>query len=571
MPVARHRLMSSSFRLQYLFVLLLIPLLSIQSNAAGSNVTRPNILIVVVDDMGFADLGSFGGEIETPNLDALAYGGIRFTDFQVAPACSPTRSMLLTGVDNHIVGLGNLAEEVSPNQKGRPGYEGHLNERAVSVAGILRDGGYRTYLAGKWHLGDEAATGPQSQGFDRSFTMLSGGASHFRDMKPAYSPDPKGIAPYLEDGRMLDSLPEDFDYSSQYYVDKMIQYLKQDQKKPEPFFAMLAFTAPHWPLQAPDAEIAKYAQRYKDGYDQLFTQRRKKMIELELLSAAAEDPPRPPGAIPWASLDAETKQVQAKAMAIYAAMIDQVDFHTGRLVNYLKKTDQFDNTLIIFLSDNGPEGHDLDETWPADMFPKIRGIIDTRFDHSIGNMGRPNSYTLYGAGWARAGSPHLRLYKAFPAEGGTRVAAFAHFPGVIPGGKIFRETVSVKDITPTLLDYANLTHPQEKDSQGKFARIQGVSIRAALANPALGTGAGERVIGVELLGKYGLRHGPWKLLLIAPPHGTGRHELFNLDTDPGEKQNLAKTHPEVLHEMVGLWQQYQQDNGVILPDWVSGY
>ncbi|MCR8921611.1 sulfatase-like hydrolase/transferase, partial [Dasania sp. GY-MA-18] len=185
--------------------------------------TAPNILLIVVDDMGFTDLGSFGSEIATPNLDALAYQGIRFSNFQAAPTCSPTRAMLLTGVDNHKAGLGNMHEELAPNQMGQPGYEGHLNKRVVTVASLLQDAGYRTYMAGKWHLGLDEHNSPAQFGFDRSFAMLSGGASHFQDMKPAYAPTPEAKAPYRENGKKLNKLPENFHYSSQFYADTIIE------------------------------------------------------------------------------------------------------------------------------------------------------------------------------------------------------------------------------------------------------------------------------------------------------------------------------------------------------------
>ncbi len=538
--------------------------------AAGASAAPPNFLIVVVDDMGFSDLGAFGGEIDTPNLDQLAYNGLRFTEFQAAPACSPTRAMLLTGVDAHIAGHGNLFEELSPNQQGQPGYEGYLNDRVVTVAQILRDNGYRTYLTGKWHLGLEPGQGPQNHGFQRSFAMLSGGASHFRDMKPAYSPDPAAVAPYLEDGVMLKRLPQDFHYSSQFYVDRMIDYLEQDRAGGKPFFALLAFTAPHWPLQAPDEVIARYAERYDEGYDILYRQRRARMAELGLLAADTPEPPRPPKAVPWSSLEAMEQRRQARAMAVYAAMIDQVDLHTGRLVDYLKKTGQFDNTMIIFLSDNGAEGHDLDETWPGDLFPKIRAVIDTRFDHGLANMGRPNSYTLYGAGWARAGSPHLRLYKGFASEGGVRVAAFAHAPGIIPAGKLLQSPVAVKDIVPTLLDFAGVVHPAGTPGNARLARLQGRSLRDALRSPDTWQNE-KRPLGVEMLGKYGLRYGRWKLLQLPPPYGSGTPELYDLALDPGESNNLAAKEPETLRQMLAYWEAYQEENGVILPDWVSGY
>ena len=527
---------------------------------------RPNVLVIVVDDMGFSDLGSFGGEIDTPNLDRLAYAGVRFSRFHAMPACSPTRAALLTGVDPHLAGLGSLYEELSPNQKGQPGYEGHLNERVVSIATVLRDAGYRTYLSGKWHLGNTPEQGPHSQGFDRSFALLSGGASHFADMRPAYHPDPEAKASYVEDDRLLERLPADFRYSSQFYVDRLLQYLKADEKSEQPFFAVLAYTAPHWPLQAPDATIEKYAQRYAGGYDQLYRQRRARVAELGLLPEAAE-PPRPPKALPWQQLSPAERRWHARAMAVYAAMIDEIDLHSGRLLDYLASTGKLDDTLVIFLSDNGPEGHDLDETWPADVFPEIRKVIDERHDFSYENMGRPGSYTLYGAGWARAGAPGLRLYKGFPSEGGTRVAAFMHFPAGIRGGRIVSEPVSVEDLAPTILDYAGV--PRHRGSyRGRAVYPMGGLSLAPMLSGAPWT-PGTR--GVELLGKYALREGDWKLLVMPPPYASGRAELYNIAEDPGESRNLAAEHPQKLSAMLANWRRYQTENGVILPDWVSGY
>ena len=526
----------------------------------------PNVLLIVVDDMGFTDLGSFGGEIDTPNLDRLAYAGLRFSNFHAMPACSPTRAALLTGVDPHLAGLGSLAEELSPNQKGQPGYEGYLNDSVVSIATLLRDAGYRTYLSGKWHLGSTPERGPQSQGFDHSFTMLSGGASHFADMRPAYNPDPEAKAAYLDDGRTLAQLPANFHYSTQFYADQLLDYLKADADKERPFFAVLAYTAPHWPLQAPDAAIAKYIDRYQQGYDALYRQRLAAVRKQGLLPAAAEAA-RPPKALPWEQLDAETQRRQVRAMAVYAAMIDQIDVHTGRVVDYLRDSGQLDNTLIVFLSDNGPEGHDLDETWSADVFPAIRKVIDERHDFSYANMGRPGSYVLYGAGWARAGSAGLRMYKAFPSEGGTRVAAFAYYPAGMKGQRIAGEPVSVLDIAPTVLAAAGLAPPAEYRGRPVHA-MQGQSLLPLFAGQPWQPAADW---GTEMLGKYALRSGDWKLLVMPPPYASGQAELYNVAQDPGETNDRARGEPQRLESMLRKWQQYREENGVILPDWVSGY
>ena len=552
-----------------LAVALAIPVLSLSlpAQAASTDPARPNILLIVADDMGHADLGSFGGEIDTPNLDSLAASGVRMSNFQAAPACSPTRAALLTGVDPHLAGLGNMAEELAPNQEGKPGYEGHLNERVVTVASLLRDAGYNTYLSGKWHLGKSEDTGPDDRGFERSFTLLSGGASHWPDMRPAYAPTPDAKAPYAEDGKLLDKLPERFKYSSQFYADQMIDYIAADKDSGKPFFGMLSFTAPHWPLQAPDEAIAKYRGRYDAGYDVLFAQRLQKQKELGLIPADAEGAARPPKGRAWDSLTSEQKQVEARAMEVYAAMIDQMDAHTGRVFDYLKKNGLYDNTVVVFISDNGAEGHDLDETWPAELFPQIRKVVDETHDFSYAQMGRPGSYTLYGPNWGRVSAPALSLHKGFATEGGTRTAGILRIPGVTRSGQVVRELVTVKDFTPTLLELAGVKHPGNSYQGRAVEPMSGMSILPILK----GEKVAERVHGGELFGKRFVRQGDWKLVHMPKPWGTGEWQLFNLRSDLAERHDLSAKQPEKVAELQQLWTQYAHDNNVILPDQVSGY
>jgi arylsulfatase len=556
-----------------LLIALLCTLASI-TNAADS---RPNILLIVADDMGFADLGSFGSEIDTPNLDRLAQAGTRFSQFQAAPTCSVTRSMLLTGVDSHKAGLGNMFEELSPNQRGKPGYEGYLNNRVVSVATLLREQGYHTYMTGKWHLGLKEDNSPATRGFEQSFALLKGGASHFDDMKPAYAPSPNIKAAYRDNGKLLSALPNNFHYSSQFYVDQMINYIDRQQnidspqgdKNRQPFFAYLAFTAPHWPLQAPKAAIEKYAGRYQAGYEQLAKKRLAKQKALGLLPASAALADLAPGVKAWQELSPQQQREQARAMEIYAAMVDQLDYHTGRLIDHLKKTGQFENTVIIFLSDNGAEGHDLDQTWPAELFPDIRRTIDQNHDFSFANMGDRNSYSLYGGGWARAGAPGFRLYKGFPTEGGTHVPAFMVTPQQ-PRGAINHTLVSVKDITPTLLELAGIQHP---GTQYKGKPIEAMSGRSMM--PLLTSNNSEqqdnRIIAGELMGKRSLRSDHWKLVHIAKPYGNNQWQLYNLANDPAEQHDLSMQQADRKRQLLRLWDSYEQDNNIIYPDWVSGY
>jgi len=539
--------------------------------AQTSSVTddRPNILLIVVDDMAFSDLGSFGGEIPTPNLDRLAYEGIRFSNFHGAPTCSPSRAMLLTGVDSHRAGLGNMLEELSPNQIGQPGYEGYLNDRVVTFPELLADAGYRNYMTGKWHLRSGEISGPDLRGFERSFELSDGGASHYGDMRPAYAPSPEIKAKYREDGVKLTELPAEFKYSSQYYVDKMIEYLGDHDAQEQPFFAYLSFTAPHWPLQAPDEAIARHAGRYDDGYDVLAEARLARAKELGVIPQSAGRAARSPKEVSFADLDDEQKKFEIRAMEVYAAMIDEIDRHTGRLIEFMTSKGLLDNTIIFFMSDNGAEGHDLDETWPMESFPEIRKTIDATHDFTYENIGRPGSYTLLGPNWANAGAPAFRLHKAFPTEGGTRVAAFVRYPAKIVAPSVSDDFIFVKDVAPTILELAGVEHPGTQYKGRTIEPVTGTSFVSILE----GSGAtnGDRVIGMELFGKRVIRKGDWKLVHMPQPYGIDDWQLFNLQDDLGESIDLSAAYPERFKAMKTLWDDYAKTNNVIIPDRVSGY
>ena len=530
---------------------------------ATSPAPRPNILLIVVDDMGYSDIGAFGGEIPTPHLDALAREGTRFSDFQVLPACSPTRAALLTGQEPHAVGFGSLAEELADNQKGTPAYAGALPAGVPTMASLLGEAGYRTYLSGKWHLGGVDDPGPNALGFDQSFALVPGGASHFPDMAPAYSPDPDAVAPYTVNDELITSLPGNYRYSSQFFADELIRMIGPEPDAP--FFAYLSFTAPHWPLHAPDAAIAQFAGDYQAGYEQLRVQRLNRLKAEGLVPDNAVQSALPPKVRPWAELSEEERRRESRAMAVYAAMISEIDRHTGRVIDHLTKTGTLDNTLVIFFSDNGAEGHDLDETWSAELFPAIRAVIDQRFDHSTEQMGRPGSYPLYGAGWAHAAAPHLRLYKAFTSEGGTRVTAFMRLPGGLSQPTLEHAMVSVRDVLPTVLDATGVRVPESVAET-----LAGRSLLPLLRGEQAADWSGRSLV-VEFLGKQAVRWGPWKLVQLPPPYGNGEFALYNLTTDLGEGRDVSADHPDVVTDMLARYAAYKARYGVIEPDWVSGY
>jgi arylsulfatase len=359
---------------------------------ADSPNRKPNILLIVADDMGYSDLGSFGGEITTPNLDALAARGLRATNFYVAPSCSPTRSMLLTGTDNHVAGIGNMAEWTGPTQRGRPGYEGHLNARVVSVASLLRAGGYHTYMAGKWHLGEKPDQWPAKRGFERGFALLQGAGSHWPDMLGLLPTEPK--VTFTRNGGKVKELPPDY-YSSKYFTDFIIQSIDENGSDGKPFFAYLGYQAPHGPLAVPAEWRDRYKGRYDKGYDAIRAERLARQKKLGITGKDVVTFPRLPNIPAWDKLTDEQRRLAARKMELYAAMIEYMDDQIGRLIAHLKKTGMYDNTLIVFISDNGAAGEDMAEL-VTKLAPGAKDWFDKTFDNRPENRGRPGSCVEYG-------------------------------------------------------------------------------------------------------------------------------------------------------------------------------
>lgn len=522
---------------------------------------RPNILLIVADDLGFSDLGAFGGEIETPHLDALAREGRLLTNFHVAPACSPTRAMLFSGTDHHLVGLGQMQEflHTNPAWKGKPGYEGYLNERALSVAELLRDGGYFTCMAGKWHLGREADHSPKAKGFERSFALLGGAAHHFTQEASMVAPDgsiPK--AGYREDGELVD-LPDSF-YSTQLYTDKLIAYLEQNRAAAtrRPFFGYLAYTAPHWPVQAPDAFLAKYRGRYDQGYQDI---RERRLARMKQLGVIAPDLAAYPGLEPgpeaaWSALSAEERQREARRMEAYAGMIDCMDAHIGRLVAYLSETGAWDDTLVFFMSDNGPDG-----------FSETKGMLARtvpHYDNSLENMGKRGSFVAVGPRWAEVSATPFRATKGTTAEGGITAAALVKLPGVAPGGAPVTALTHVTDLLPTLLRLAGIPLPGSSYRGREVHPLTGACMLDCLRGAAPAVHDDTHAIGEELFGNRSIQRQNWKLLYLQPPEGAGEWELHDLDANRAETNDLMEKRPDIAEQLLKAWDRYVDQSGVIL-------
>jgi arylsulfatase A-like enzyme len=521
---------------------------------------RPNFLVVVADDLGFSDLGAFGGEIATPHLDALALQGLRFTDFHTAPACSPTRAMLLTGTDHHIAGLGTLDEVASKSQRGRPGYEGYLNERVVTVTELLRESGYRTFLSGKWHLGMTLETSPHTRGFERSFALLPGAANHYAISPKAGTGFRRQDTLYTEDDKFV-GLPDDF-YTSDGFTDKLIGYLKERPDDGAPFFAYLAFSAPHWPLQAPDDLIAKYRGRYDAGPDALRAARLKNLIALGLCAPDVVPHPVVARSKPWAEMTADERAVSARTMEVYAAMVERIDENIGRLVAHLKAVGDFDDTVIMFLSDNGAEGA-LIEAVPV-FGPKLMEFIAEHYDNRLENIGRPNSYVWYGPRWAQAATAPSRLYKTHTSEGGIRVVAFLTGGAFARQGAISEVFATAMDVAPTLLALAGVDHPGVAWHGRKIEPMRGRSLVPYLRGEADVVHTDATATGWELFGRCAIRRGDWKALLLPPPDGPGHWQLYDLSRDPGETNDLAAAEPARLAGLIADWNAYVEETGVLI-------
>jgi arylsulfatase A-like enzyme len=405
--------------------------------------TPPNILLILADDMGYSDSGPYGSEIFTPNIARLANQGMMLTNFHVAAYCAPTRSMLLTGVDNHLVGLGNMIELAADNQHGKPGYEGYLNGRAATLATVLHNAGYHTYMSGKWHLGKTPASIPAAQGFEQSVGVLEGGADNWENK--SYSPGYKSV--HFFDGRKPLTLPPDF-YSSKFYADKMIGYIDQNAGDGKPFFGYLAFQAVHQPHQAPAEFTARYISTYMAGWSEISQFRYERMVELGLMPSGLKMV-RPSMVQDWNTLPPDEQRMNAKRMAVYAGMLEYMDMSIGRVLDHLKAKGMLDNTIVVFMSDNGGESAKLQP-----MFPEYYA---KNFDLSYEHLGEKGSYSEYGPGWASVSMTPFSNFKGSAAEGGMRAPFVIRYPSVIGEGERSDAFTYVLDVVPTLLDLAGVS------------------------------------------------------------------------------------------------------------------
>ena len=515
---------------------------------------QPNIVLILADDLGFSDLASYGSEIHTPSISTLAEQGLSFTNYHTGANCAPSRAMLLTGVDSHRSGVPNIPEMIPPEQSQYSHYSGTLGQNVVTVATLLQDAGYHTYMAGKWHLGQASDQLPSVRGFERTVALADSGADNWQQ-KP-YIPIYKK-ANWYADGQEY-QLPDDF-YSSRFLIDKTIEFIDSNQGDGQPFFAYVPFQAVHIPVQAPQEYIDRYMGVYDQGWAALRTERLARAIKLGIVPAQTEmvtmaSTPN------WDSLEADQQAYEAKRMAVYAAMVEAMDHHIGRLVAHLKAIGQFDNTIFIVTSDNGAEamGQQVQKSW-------INGLRMSLQDYSIDyeTLGLKGSFNAIGPGFSSAAASPLAYYKFYLGEGGMRVPMIIAGPGIAANQQLTNAFAFVTDITPTILALTGVKPAPARYGGRLVEPLIGRSLMPLLQGTAETVYQAHESIGHELMGHGALFMGDYKIVFNRGTQGDNQWRLFDIVADPGETEDLSTKNPAQLQLMLARYQQYIEENNVL--------
>lgn len=497
---------------------------------------RPNIIIVLADDMGYSDIGAWGSETRTPNLDAMAKGGIRLTQFYNASRCCPTRASLLTGLYQHQAGVGDMM-----NTRAEAAYQGYLNQNCVTIAEALKQGGYNTLMAGKWHVGQAPEHWPVKRGFDHYFGLIDGASSYFTPTMP-YRPKQK-LTIALDDKEFT---PGPNWYSTDEYGKYAVKFIDDNKNTGKPFFLYMAFTSPHWPVQALPEDIAKYKGKYLKGWDKLREERLARQKALGIVPKDQQLSPRDKSIPDWDSLTAEEKDRFDTKMAVYAAMVDRMDQNIGRIRAKLKELHQDKNTIIMFLSDNGASSESI----------KGPGFTPEVLAANSKPASDPTSFTAYESWGANVSNTPFRLYKHWEYEGGTATPFIAYYPGNIKPGRITDHPAHITDLMSTCLDYAGVAYPKTYHGNS-ITPTEGRSLKK------LFTGQGswhDRPLFFEHEGNRAVRVGEWKLVSQRPEN---KWELYNIKTDRAEQNDLSTQYPDKVTQMIALYDQWATRAGVI--------
>jgi len=537
--------------LAFFFVALLFLMMGAVTAQAAQ---QPNIVLILADDLGFTDIAPYGSEISTPSLTALANEGLRFTNYHTAASCAPSRAMLLTGVDNHRAGVSNIPEAIPPDQSAVDNYQGVLGNNVVTVASLLEEAGYHTYMAGKWHLGKERHQLPSRRGFERTVAMADTGADNW-EQKP-YIPIYKK-ANWFADGEEME-LPKDF-YSSRFLIDKTIEFIDSNRADGQPFFAYVPFQAVHIPVQAPQEFIEQYMGVYDVGWEQLRQDRLTKALELGVVAQGAamvemsttQD---------WDALPDDRKRYEAKRMAVYGGMVAAMDFHIGRLIEHLKATGQYDNTLFIFTSDNGTEVSGA--TDPSRVQAQVL-IRNQGYTSEYETLGLKGSFNSISPSFASASASPLAFYKFYAGEGGLRVPLIIAGQSVLNKGELNHALSHVTDITPTILSLAGVKAPDGRFGGRPIEAMIGRDLMPIIRGDVERVYAEDETIGYEVGGNAALFRGDYKIVMNRGPVGDNQWHLYNIVSDPGETEDLADAMPERMQIMSRAYEQYVLENGVL--------
>jgi len=529
------------------YFLLLLGLLGISYPLFAQNsltADRPNIVLILVDDSGLMDFGAFGGEAQTPNIDKLARNGMMFTNMHASPVCAPSRAMLMTGTHSHLAGVANLPEMLPKAYQGIKGYEGILNDRVQTIATRLKERDYRTYVAGKWHLGHDEHTLPTKRGFDRSFIFGGSGADNYTGT--TYLPFKSEIHWYA-DGQET-SLPKDF-YSSAYYVDQLIRFHEEEKEPSAPFFSFLSFQAVHAPIQAPRKYVEKYKAVYQAGWDVLRQKRFEKSKELGILPAKVEMNPAFDQMRSWEALSEEKQASYAMGMALMAGMLEAMDAHIGRYIQYLEEEGLAENTLFIVTSDNGPDGGNYGE---VGIWAKRQGYQSYAEESERGRY-----YGFIGPEFASAIAAPFSYYKYYTGEGGLRVPLI--ISGVnIPQNQTDPTFCFFTDIAPTIFELAGLP-PTANEG---YVPVTGKSMLPHIQDPAVPIYKEDEGVGLEAAGNAAYFLAGYKIVRNNRPLGDGKWRMYNLQTDPAETKDISAEEPRRFQVMLSQYEAFAQEIGV---------
>ena len=530
-------------------------------SASQGTSERPNIVFILADDLGFSDLASYGSEINTPVLDQLAAGGVRFSNFHTAANCAPSRAMMLTGVSNHLAGVPTIPEMVPAAHRATNEHLGTLSERVVTIASLLEASGYHTYLSGKWHLGSDPHQRPYSRGFEQTLALMESGADNWEHKTyiPIYED-----ATWTENGEPI-RRPSGV-YSSSYLVDRMISFIDSELGDGAPFFAYLPFQAVHIPVQAPKEYTAPYEETYLAGWHEIRAVRHKSAMDLGIVPQGAARREMS-STDDWNALSPTEQQYEAKRMAVYAGMVSAMDAEIGRLQNFLAERGELANTLFIFTSDNGAEASGAPK---QDTAGNRWSLSRQGYSIDESTLGTQGSFNTISPSFASAAASPLAEYKFHAGEGGMRVPLIISGPMVQAKDEITHAFAWATDIAATILSAAGVSHPNERFAGRPILPMTGKNLLPLIADPEARIYEEDEFVGYELAGNRALFKGDFKLHQSQPPLGDGQWRLYNIATDPGETSDLAKLEPERFRTMLADYERFTEQNNVLpLPEGYS--